>query len=82
MYKAVNRAIKALKPDGVMYASWKFGDGERVVERRYYADFTEQKIVALCDKFDNAKIIDVWITEDVRSENKDTRWVNVLIQKV
>ena len=35
---------RALKRDGVLYASWKYGEAERMDGRRFYCDMTEEKL--------------------------------------
>ena len=35
---------RALKRDGVLYASWKYGEAERMDGGRFYCDMTEEKL--------------------------------------
>ena len=35
---------RALKRDGVLYASWKYGEAERCDGERFYCDMTEEKL--------------------------------------
>ncbi len=76
------RAIgTALKPGGICYCSWKYGDKERVVEGRTFVDFTEKtfrKVLERISMFSEEKI---WITNDVRISRQDQKWLNVLIKK-
>lgn len=80
MKQVLCRCMYALRRNGVMYASWKYGKNQRMTAGRHFSDYTEDAIGALLHKIQNIKLIDVWITEDVRAENKTT-WTNILIQK-
>ena len=35
---------RALKDDGILYASWKYGEAERYDGERFYCDMTEEKL--------------------------------------
>lgn len=70
------RCADALKDDGVMYASFKYGvfEGER--NGRYYLDLNEESI----KQFTDLSVVDVKITEDVRP-NRVEKWLNVILRK-
>lgn len=70
----------ALKPDGVLYASFKYGSysGER--NGRFFTDLDEEAINQLVKKVGNLSIIKVYLTEDVRPERAES-WLNVLVRK-
>lgn len=42
LISCLNKISKALKENGVLYASFKYGTGERFVNGRYYNDMTEE----------------------------------------
>ena len=66
---------RALKKNGILYASWKYGTGERVDNQKYYADFEEATISELfaSASFDIKKM---WVTED--NLVRDCKWINVI----
>lgn len=66
---------RALKKNGILYASWKYGTGERVDNQKYYADFEEETISELfaSASFDIKKM---WVTED--NLVRDCKWINVI----
>ena len=47
MKDVLYRIKSALKKNGLMYASWKYGQGEKVDSLRYYVDFDEYAICLL-----------------------------------
>lgn len=77
------RIIKSLKPGGFFYASWKYGDEERTEEQtgRFFCDMNEERIKNLAAKTNDAKIIEMWISSDVRKEMEDKKWMNVIVER-
>ncbi|QUC67646.1 class I SAM-dependent methyltransferase [Aristaeella hokkaidonensis] len=71
------RIHRALKPDGVFYASFKYGTEEREKNGRLFSDFTEESLRALTDEVGGFRITDMWLTHDARPERQDESWVNM-----
>ena len=69
---------KALKKNGVFYASFKYGETERNSSGRFFSDFTEDSLRALLEKTGGFQTIDLWITSDARPDRMDERWINML----
>lgn len=72
---------EALKPSGICYCSWKYGDEERTDNGRHFTDYTEQSLGGLLNSMGIFKVMNRWITDDVRI-NKDQKWINVIIKKI
>ena len=80
--KAVfEKMIKALKRDGIIYTSFKYGDFEGERNGRYFTDFTEEKFEKFVQNIENVKLREEWITSDVRSGHGDEKWLNLILQK-
>ena len=71
------RIHRALKPDGVFYASFKYGEEEREKNGRLFSDFTEDSLRALTEEVGGFRITDMWLTHDARPERQDESWVNM-----
>ena len=69
-----------MKKDGILYASFKYGDGERVVRERFFYDYNEATLKELMIK-NGFCIEDIFMTQDVREDRKKERWINVLAGK-
>ena len=69
---------RALKKDGVFYASFKYGEAEREKNGRRFSDFTEESLRALLEEAGGFRVEKLWTTADARPERADERWVNVL----
>ena len=71
----------ALKPGGILYTSFKYGEfsGER--NGRYFTDMTETSLDRLLSNVGGLDVIKLWITSDVRPGREDEKWLNVLLRK-
>ncbi len=67
----------ALKVNGAMYASFKYGDGTTVRGERQFSDFTEKSVVPL---FETAgfEVVSNIVGSDSRPGREYERWVNVI----
>jgi len=75
------RIEKALKPQGILYMSFKYGvfEGER--NGRYFLDFTEEKLEQLLKKHTSLRQLRNFLTEDVRPDREE-RWLNLFLKKI
>lgn len=76
------RISMALKTDGVLYTSFKYGTFEGERNGRYFTDMTEETISDLLKEVGNLQIVDTWITGDVRPGRGEEKWLNLIIKKV
>ena len=72
---------KALKPEGICYCSWKYGDEERKDNGRHFTDYTERSLSNLLRRVAIFEVINYWITDDVRID-RDQKWINVIMKKI
>lgn len=72
---------KALKEEGIIYASFKYGEFEGERNGRYFCDFTEEKVNKILEEINGLKIIETVITADARKDRTDEKWLNVIIKK-
>lgn len=75
------RIRNTLKPSGVVYASFKYGDFEGIRDDRYFTDMTHDRFAEVLNKSSGFSIIEEWYSDDVRAEN-NTVWYNVILRKV
>lgn len=78
MTDVLRRIQKALKNKGVLYASWKYGKGERIDNRKYYADYDEKSINDLFSDV-SLKVEKIWISDD--NLIRTSKWLNVIGEK-
>ena len=73
------RLYRLLKKQGIMYVSFKLGDGEWQKDGRYFNDMREEILCRLlCDAGFTVK--ETFITQDVRENRQDEAWVNVIAE--
>ena len=81
LVNVLQKISNALKTDGVLYASFKYGSYEGMRDGRYFTDFTEESLGNLMDEVPSLLIVDTWITDDVRPEREE-RWINTLARRI
>ena len=74
------RLHKLLKPEGILYASFKYGTGERQNDGRYFHDLTEDTCRDLLAET-GFSIKELFITRDVRNGRNHEKWVNAIAGK-
>lgn len=72
--------VRAMKPGGVLYASFKYGTFSGDRNGRYYTDLTENTLTLLTSKVPDLSIIDTRITSDVRPGRDNEKWINALLK--
>lgn len=71
----IQRLKKLLKPGGILYASFKKGDGDRNKDGRYFHYMTQEKLTALFEAA-GLTVLESYESEDVRKKRKEEKWVN------
>ena len=72
---------KALKPNGTLFASFKYGTFEGIRTERYYTDFTQETLKEFWAASTSLKIFDEWITDDSIPGREGLQWINILACK-
>ena len=77
-HKVVDEFLKALSPNGVLYASWKYGSETYSQDGRFFCDMTPVTLREFFEKHPDINILKLWETPDFQ---KRKNWVNILVQK-
>ena len=75
------RMREAVKPGGILYVSFKYGDFEGIRNGRYFTDLKEDTLKSLLQDTGRLRITEQWITGDVRPGREEEKWLNVLLKK-
>ena len=78
--EVLQKMLCALKPNGVIYMSFKYGDSDREKDGREFTDLNERQAEELLAQFDNVSLIQQWITIDKRPDRTE-QWLNILWKK-
>lgn len=62
----IRKMCEALKDNGIIYTSFKYGDFEGERNGRYFTDFTEKTFQEVIEKIPKLTIEEHWIISDVR----------------
>ena len=73
--------VRAVKGEGVIYTSFKYGQftGER--NGRFFTDLDEEGLARLLKEVGGLEVKELWITGDVRPGRGEEKWLNVLLKK-
>lgn len=77
----LHRIAAALKPGGILYTSFKYGDFEGMRGGRYFSCFTEETLVSLMAQEPELDAFDIWLTQDVRPGREEEQWINMLAMR-
>ncbi len=75
------KMILALKPGGIIYTSFKYGEFEGYREGRYYTDFKEESFKEFISDISGLELIESWLNSDVRPGREDEKWLNTILKK-
>lgn len=74
------RCCNALKNNGIIYCSFKYGDFEGIINERYFTYLNEQLFNEIIQDT-GLTILETSITGDVRSDRASEQWLNVVMKK-
>lgn len=77
----MKKMVVAVKDNGLIYASFKYGTYEGVRNGRYFIDMTEERMEKLLQEVGGLTVEETWITSDVRSGRSEEKWLNLFLRK-
>lgn len=81
LVEVMKKIVIALKPNGLFYTSFKYGDFEGLRNGRYFINMNEKSIQQLLRKIEHLDIEELWITSDVRPNRGEEKWLNLFMRK-
>ena len=78
----LSKFTDALKDNGILYTSFKYGDNEQIRNGRFFADYTEERFDQLLAAIPKLELIQYWKTSDLRPGRLEEKWLNILLRKV
>ncbi len=79
--EVIGKLLSALKPNGMLYMSFKHGDLDREKDGRHFTDLNEVQVKELLNQWDDVSQLKQWITIDQRP-NRSEKWLNILLKKI
>ena len=77
----IKNMVIALKDNGVIYTSFKYGTFEGERNGRYFTDMTEKSFNELIHDINGVIIEEYWVTGDARPERGNEKWLNLILRK-
>ncbi len=79
--EVMRKMMAALKDNGIIYTSFKYGTfaGER--NGRYFTDMTEDTFADFIKQIENIRIEEQFITSDIRPKRGEEKWLNLILRK-
>ena len=76
-----SRMSIAVRTNGILYVSFKYGcfEGER--NSRWFTDFTKEKFLTFLQRFPELAIVNMWTSNDVRPGRENEKWLNIILRK-
>ena len=75
------KMIDALKKQGIIYTSFKYGDFEGERNGRYFSNFTIESFKEYVQDISTIQIEEYWLSGDVRKGREDEMWLNLILRK-
>lgn len=76
----LDKLRRALRPGGLLYASFKYGDDERIRGRRTFTDYRPESAKRVFESV-GFEIDSVWVSDDLRPPPAACRWTNLLVRR-
>ena len=79
--EVLRKIERALKPGGVLYASFRYGTFEGMLNGRYFTYYTEETLREVFGTVPGLQIFDMRIAEDHLPEKRELEWICVLARR-
>lgn len=81
LHMVLSKMADALRDDGIIYTSFKYGDFEGERNGRYFTDFTMETFTDFIKDLEKIRMEIYWVTTDVRPGRGEEKWLNVMLRK-
>src|SRR5574344_200429 len=75
----VKNLLSMLKNKGILYMSFKYGTKSTIKNGRLFTDMNTESLTKLLKSIGNNKILDIWVTNDVRTDHANEKWINSIV---
>ncbi|MCI9083269.1 MAG: class I SAM-dependent methyltransferase [Lachnospiraceae bacterium] len=77
----IKKMRTALKENGIIYTSFKYGTFAGKRNGRFFTDMTEETFAGILSKIKGLEVEEQWVTADVRPGRGEERWLNLILRK-
>ena len=79
--EVMQKMVMALKANGIIYTSFKYGTFEGERNGRYFTDMTERTFADFMQNRKDIQIEEEWVTSDARPGRSEEKWLNLILRK-
>lgn len=79
--EVMRKMVIALKSNGIIYTSFKYGTFEGERAGRYFTDMTEQTFADFIQNIKELQVEEEWVTADARPGRSEEKWLNLILRK-
>ena len=79
--EVMQKMVMALKANGIIYTSFKYGTFEGERNGRYFTDMTERTLADFMQNRKDIQIEEEWVTSDARPGRSEEKWLNLILRK-
>lgn len=79
--EVMKKMAAALKENGIIYTSFKYGTFEGERNGRFFTDMTEKTFAEFIGEIEDLKVEEQWTTSDVRPGRGEEKWLNLILRK-
>ena len=80
MPETLQRLRYALRVDGILYMSFKAGEGTTYRCGRAFTNLTESQLSRIVDTTTDLHLEKLWLTSDARPDRQDEQWLNAILR--
>jgi len=77
----LSKMCKALKNDGTMYVSFKYGTFQGERNGRYFTDLDEKGLKEVIKNIPDLVLKETWVTSDARPGRENEKWLNAFLKR-
>lgn len=81
LHEVFQKMIIALKPDGYLYTSFKYGEFSGMRNGRFFTDMTEDVFNDFIQEHSELSLEEMWVSTDVRPGRGEEKWLNLILKK-
>ncbi len=77
----LEKMAEAVRGNGIIYTSFKYGTFEGIRKGRYFTDMTEAAFADFMKDIKSLETEEQWVTSDVRPGRGEEKWFNLILRK-
>jgi len=81
LHEVFQKMIIALKSEGYLYTSFKYGELSGMRNGRFFTDMTEELFNDFIQEHSELSLEEMWVSTDVRPGRGEEKWLNLILKK-